>query len=258
MAEVLAESADDWDGHWRRYADSAARNPAQQMRHDFIARLVCKDKGAGSARLLDIGSGQGDLLLRLEQLWPGAQRVGFEASESGVAIAQRKLPRATFVVANILQPPPTLDAFADWATHAVCSEVLEHVDDPVLFLQQVRRYLAPGAPLIVTVPGGPMSAFDRHIGHRRHFDGHGLRVLLERAGYTSERIYRAGFPFFNLYRLLIILRGGRLVLDVGTEGSPGRARLANGVMQLFRFLFRANAVDSRFGWQIIAVGRKQG
>ena len=40
----------------------------------------------------------------------------------------------------------------------------------------------PPAPLVVTVPGGPMSAFDHHIGHRRHYDIPDLTALLEGRG----------------------------------------------------------------------------
>jgi len=33
------------------------------------------------------------------------------------------------------------------------------------------------------VPGGPMSAFDRHVGHRRHFSAAALRQLLVNSGF---------------------------------------------------------------------------
>jgi SAM-dependent methyltransferase len=248
-------SQDDWDAHWERYAESAAENPAQWMRHDIIARLLCEDGGQEAMQLLDLGSGQGDLVQKLEPLLAKARFVGAELSESGVAISQRKVPGATFLVADIFQPPAGLNDFAAWATHAVCSEVLEHVDDPVEFLKQARNYLAAGARLIVTVPGGPMSAFDRHIGHRQHFDRRKIRAMLEQAGYSVERTYQAGFPFFNLYRLLIVARGGRLVEDAqaGPAGAPsGMARFA---MKVFRVLFHANLLDSPFGWQVVATAR---
>ena len=57
---------------------------------------------------------------------------------------------------------------------------------------------------VVTVPGGPMSAFDRHIGHRRHFSPDDLRAVLLAAGFQVERTTGVGFPFFNLYRLVAI------------------------------------------------------
>lgn len=226
------------------------------MRHDLIARLLCETANHSGAQVFDLGSGQGDLMEKLQPLLPKAKLLGAELSESGVAISQGKVPRATFLVADIFQPPAALNDFVGWATHAVCSEVLEHVDDPASFLEHARKYLAPDARLIVTVPGGPMSGFDRHIGHRQHFDRQKIRAMLEEAGYSVERIYLAGFPFFNLYRLLVISRGKRLTRDVETQSGRASSTLANYTMKLFRSLFHANLLDSPFGWQVVAVARK--
>jgi SAM-dependent methyltransferase len=256
MSKQPRASQDDWDAHWDHYAESAAENPAQRMRHDIIARLLCEDAGKGAMQLFDLGSGQGDLVQKLEPLLPKARFVGAELSESGVAISQRKVPGATFLVADIFQAPAALNDFAGWATHAVCSEVLEHVDDPVEFLKQARNYLAAGARLIVTVPGGPMSAFDRHIGHRQHFDRRKIRAMLEQAGYSVERTYQAGFPFFNLYRLLVIARGQRLAQDAQTGSAGAPSGVARFAMKVFRILFHANLLDSPFGWQVVATARK--
>ena len=255
MSSRLHSSQDDWDAHWDHYAESARLNPAQHMRHHIIARLLGETTGNSTARVFDLGSGQGDLLQKLQALLPNAKFLGAEMSESGVAISRPKVPQATFVVANIFQSPPALSDFAGWATDAVCSEVLEHVDEPSSFLKHARKYLAPGARLIVTVPGGPMSAFDRHIGHRQHFDRQKIRAVLEQAGYAVERIYLSGFPFFNLYRLLVIARGKRLAQDADTQSSGRSSGLAHWVTKLFGLLFRLNLRDSPFGWQVVAVAR---
>ena len=255
MADKARAAQDDWDSHWDQYAQSAAENPAQRMRHNVIARLLREDADMNGMRVFDLGSGQGDLVQILAPLLPKAQFVGAELSESGVAISRQKVPRATFLVADLFRPPPALAEFSGWATHAICSVVLEHVDEPVEFLKRARTYLAIGARLIVTVPGGPMSAFDRHIGHRQHFDRAKMRAILEKAGYTVEKIYRTGFPFFNLYRLLVIVRGKRLAHDVSS--APGKSSgLASMAMKLFRGLFHANLLDSPFGWQVVATARK--
>jgi hypothetical protein len=136
----------------------------------------------------------------------------------------------------------------------VCSEVLEHLDDPAAFLRAARVYLQPGARLLVTVPGGPMSAFDRHIGHRRHFDRRSAGEVMEAGGFDVERVRGAGFPFFNLYRMLVIARGRKLARDVEGEHGASSA-MAKLVMRVFGVLFRLNLGDSSFGWQIVAIGR---
>ena len=256
MSSQSHVSQDDWDAHWHHYAEATRENPGQRMRHDLIGKFLCKEGARGAMRIIDLGSGQGDLLLKLRHLLPNARLLGAELSESGVEISRRKVPQATFLVADILEPPPSMDDFAGWATHAVCSEVLEHVDDPVTFLKRAYRYLAPQARLIVTVPGGPMSAFDRHIGHRQHFDREAIREILEQAGYLVERVFQAGFPFFNLYRLLVIARTERLSRDIATKPSGTASVFARLVMNLFHLLFYSNLRDSRFGWQVVAIARK--
>jgi trans-aconitate methyltransferase len=256
MADELRGSGDDWEAHWEHYAESAAENPAQELRRTIIARLLSEDAQKGAMRIFDLGSGQGDLIKNLQTLLPNARFAGAELSESGVTISRRKVPGATFVVADLFHPPAALGEFNDWATHAVCSEVLEHVDDPVEFLRKSQTYLAPNARLIVTVPGGPMSAFDQHIGHRQHFDRSKLRSMLQQAGYSVERTYHSGFPFFNFYRLLVIARGQRLARDVESRSGAAPSGPARFAMKLFRLLFHANLLDSPFGWQVIATARK--
>ena len=77
---------DDWDLHWEQYAQAASANPAQQMRHRIIARLLQAAASAGDVlRVCDFGSGQGDLICGLARVLPGAEFVGLELSTSGVS-----------------------------------------------------------------------------------------------------------------------------------------------------------------------------
>lgn len=245
---------DDWDAHWDRYAGSASQNPAQRMRHELVARIL-RNGAQATMRLFDIGSGQGDMLAKLRPLFPKAEFFGAELSASGVAISKKKVPDATFLVEDLFSPTSELAKFHGWATDAVCSEVLEHVDDPTAFLRAASPYLADNARLVVTVPGGPMSAFDKHIGHRQHFTKESISRIFLESGFTVERVYRTGFPFFNLYRSVVVARGEKLAQDV--EGSGGASSAAASLaMAVFRFLFHFNLTDSPFGWQVVAVGKK--
>lgn len=249
-----ASHKDDWDDHWDRYAAAAALNPAQRMRHDAVMACL-KRFSRRTERLLDVGSGQGDFLARASSEGIANAYAGFEMSESGISISRAKVPRAEFLQVDLFAPPPAAAPFAGWASAAVCSDVIEHVDDPVGFLRALRTYLAPGAILVLTVPGGPMSRFDRHIGHRRHYTRRLAGEVLEQAGFTVERVMRAGFPFFNLYRLVVILRGERLIADVESHGEHAAGGLARAVMAVFGALFRLNLTDSVLGWQIVALAR---
>ena len=137
------------------------------------------------------------------------------------------------------------------AGYAVCSEVLEHVDEPARLLRNARSLLLPGCRLIVTVPGGPRSAFDWHIGHRRHFEAADLRRVLSDGGFLVERVLRAGFPTFNLYKLTIIARGRRFIADVENRTMPSRAELM--ARRVFGTGFKYARDDFPLGWQMAAV-----
>ena len=139
----------------------------------------------------------------------------------------------------------------------VCSEVIEHVDDPVGFCRLIRSYLKFGGRLLVTVPAGPMSAFDYYIGHRHHYDRTSITQVLDAAGFKVEVVKLAGFPFFNLYRLAVIILGKRLISSAKSSGErSGAGTVARLTMALFRVLFRYNLVNSAWGWQLLAVARR--
>jgi SAM-dependent methyltransferase len=241
---------DDWEEHWRDYAHAAAHNPAQEYRRRLVLDAIAEHPPV--RRVLDIGAGTGDLAADVHRSFPTAQILGIDVSGSGLAAAREKVPEAVFLQRDLLEEQPETDAHRGWATHAACSEVLEHVSEPERLLRQASGYLSPGCKLVVTVPGGPMSAFDRYIGHRRHYTPDDVRRLLVDAGFVVERASGAGFPFFNLYRLVVIARGKRLAAEASNRTPSVLARI---VMAVFRVLFRLNLAGTPWGWQTVAVAR---
>jgi SAM-dependent methyltransferase len=239
----------DWDEHWSAYADSNELNPAQVYRRALVLAELGIERAARPARVLEIGCGQGELFRELASRYPDVELAGIDLSPTGLAAARRKVPVGRFLEQDLMQPlsHPELRG---WATHAICSEVLEHVADPVATLVNVRPALGPGCRLVVTVPGGPMSAFDRHIGHLRHFTPGSLADVLRAAGFDVEVLRAAGFPFFNLYRLAVIGRGEALIADAEGHPPPLPARIA---MRAFGWLFRLNSARTGRGWQLVAV-----
>jgi 2-polyprenyl-3-methyl-5-hydroxy-6-metoxy-1,4-benzoquinol methylase len=250
--ESTVSDRDNWSSHWSAYAESVRENPAQRMRHKLLLNQI-RSEGGEIALLIDIGSGQGDFLATVVQSGGVRRCVGFELSEIGVSISRAKVPTATFHQVDLFAPSAEAARLENQADVVVCSEVIEHVDDSVGFCRLMETYLKPGGRLLVTVPGGPMSTFDHYIGHRLHYDRASITRVLDAAGFKVEAVELAGFPFFNLYRIVVILLGKRLISSAKRSGA---GTLASLVMALFRTLFRFNLRNSVFGWQVLAVARR--
>jgi SAM-dependent methyltransferase len=244
-------AADDWDRHWDDYSDAASDNPAQRYRRRLSGALL--ERHGPPRRLVDIGAGQGDFLAEAAVRWPACELVGLEYSAQGVREAAQKTPAARVLQRDLLGEPDVPADLRAWGTHALCSEVLEHVEDPVLLLRRASEYLAPGCRLVVTVPGGPMSAFDHHIGHKQHFTPASLAAVLREAGFGVTLAAGAGFPFFNLYRAAVIARGPRLVEEAASSAGGGPSVATRAAMLAFRPLFALNLPRTPWGTQIVAV-----
>lgn len=64
-----------------------------------------------------------------------------------------------------------------------------------------------------------MTKLDHHIGHRKHYNQKTLTTLLKQSGFNNFKVYAAGWPFFNLYRLMLLSRGDKLVGDISAESA---------------------------------------
>lgn len=248
----MQTNVQQWNQLWEKYAGSASQNPAQAYRRRLVFSLL-RLRNSPTCHILDLGSGQGDFANDVKESYPQSQLLGLELSAAGVEISKRKVPSAHFEQRDLTLSHELPSKYKHWATHAISTEMLEHVDSPVAVLKNIAPYLSPECRFVVTVPSGPMSAFDKHLGHRQHFTPATFKALAEEAGFEIVSLLRAGFPFMNLYRLVVILRGKKLIEDVssGTDSSLGG--IAGLAMQIFDWLFRFNLSHSPWGWQLVAV-----
>ena len=96
MPESSGDSHDDWESHWTDFYDASQLNPAGAYRVRIVLRWLRRELRPGS-RLIDIGSGPGDLVAAASSRFPSTAVRGIELSRTAIAIAQRRAPRAEFV-----------------------------------------------------------------------------------------------------------------------------------------------------------------
>ena len=107
-----------------------------------------------------------------------------ELSPTSAALAQQRNV-GEVVTCSVLEMPFVDDAF----DLAVSLDVIEHLDDDLAALQELRRVVAPGGALLVTVPayGWLWSGHDELNHHRRRYTRRSLRQVAERAGWRQVR-----------------------------------------------------------------------
>ncbi len=142
---VAANTIDDGEGYWaprKRYNASESQwhvyELAQQRARERNARIVW-----------DVGCGIGTKLIRLVGQIPDARGIGFD-QPFAVGIARAQAPdRTQFVAADLNSfAPNCLDA----PDLIVCADVLEHLEDPVGLLHELKSRCGPRTTVLVSTP----------------------------------------------------------------------------------------------------------
>jgi len=238
---------DNWDQHWNDFSSVSRLNPANAYRNTLIFNRLARMKTRPIC-ILDIGCGQGNLIEKLSQHFPEAMLFGIESSAKGILLAKKRNLKATFFQTDIMLLDTDVSAINQKMDVAICMEVLEHLDDPLTFLIHSKKFLKKDAIFIITVPSGPRTMYDKYVGHRQHFSEKSIKSLLETAGFEINHIFKAGFPFFNVYKILVLLGGKRLIRD--SKNNSHRI-LHSITMTVFAYLFKLNLSHSKWGWQLI-------
>jgi len=86
---------------------------------------------------------------------------------------------------------------------ALCTQVLEHVPDPLCVLVEIARVLRPGGLLLLTVPlnSGIHMAPDDYF----RFTEYGLRELCKRAGLAADVVAERGGRVANAAQSLLLV-----------------------------------------------------
>jgi SAM-dependent methyltransferase len=149
------------------------------------ARTLCALASVRPARVVEIGCGDGSLLLELGGVWGEATFDGFELSPPAIEIARgRGIPRAGRLEAYDGARVPAEDGAYDLA---VLSHVLEHVPDPAPLLGEAARV---ARHVLVEVPLEDNRSAARpakraeaaRIGHLHAFSRADVRALVAAAG----------------------------------------------------------------------------
>ena len=186
---------DEEYGFDRTGAGGELRNSAHAQ---AILKIISDATGGSRGRLLDIGTGRGDVLV--EAARHGWDAEGVEISADAARVAREHL--GLKVTAGSLRAAKFPDESFDVVTML---DVIEHVPDPIADLQEVRRILKRGGLVVLETPNfaGLMSRMGGSywpgymLPHINLFTPANFSALVEQSGFVLGGCRTVGAEFFS-------------------------------------------------------------
>lgn len=193
----MSDAESYYEEYWNRPDPPPVGDPLAPRRLEILLGLL---RSVGARRVLDAGSGTGDLVAALSA--EGFDAVGMEVSATAVERAATAHPGCEFVRHSVEELPWRVEAGSFDAV--VSFEVVEHLLRPRSLFEGAREALTSRGRLAVSTPyhglvkSVAVSAlrFDEHFAvegdHIRFFSDRALQQLAGETGFEVERIHHLG------------------------------------------------------------------
>jgi SAM-dependent methyltransferase len=163
-------------------------------RREVLERVIADLQLPNPLRILDAGCGSGRNMVELARR---GTVTGVELSETSACLAQAR-EAGPVIQGSVTEMPFEPDSF----DLVVCLDVIEHLEDDLAALRELRRVVAPGGSLLVTVPAYEWlwSGHDVINHHRRRYTRRSLLAVAERVGWKCTRT-----TYFNSFLLPVAI-----------------------------------------------------
>ena len=184
------------------YKKHTHKNPIQRLLlWNFFRNLtnLTATKKVGS--ILDVGCGEGFTLNRLKEKGIGKKLEGIEYLPAAIELGKKTYPEIKIIQGSIYQLPYKDNSF----DLVLCTEVLEHLDNPQAGLKELVR--VSNKYLVITVPNEPFfmlaqlirgknwSRFGNDIEHINHWTMFNFSKFVKQNAGSKVQILAKRFPF---------------------------------------------------------------
>lgn len=174
-------------------------NPIQKfLINNFYNELFKLIKPLKPVAVLDVGCGEGFTLKKLQEKKIGKRNEGIDYSSDAIKIGKQIYPELELSKGNVYELQHKDNSF----DMVLCTEVLEHLDDPAKAVGEIKRvaskyivFSVPNEPFFILanfLRGKYLKSFGNHPEHINHWTAISFRRFLEKQGLT---VVKAKYPF---------------------------------------------------------------
>jgi len=185
-----------------------------KWRFEVLKRLMPKNYNWGET--LDIGCGNG---VTMEQI---KKHYGCGVSGCDLNLKALKMIPAEMAPLYFYNIREKQNRLKERFSTILLLDVIEHIKDPVAFLDSVSFHLKPGGSLIVNVPAiqSFFSKYDKVAGHLRRYSTSSLSNELGAAGFQIEQASYWGFtmiPLLFMRKLMLFFCRNNKTIKIGFQ-----------------------------------------
>jgi ubiquinone/menaquinone biosynthesis C-methylase UbiE len=210
----------------------------------------------GFQSLLEVGCGTGFVLSGITQAFPEARTVGSEIYSAGLAFAAKRLPGVELLQMDARKLPyeAEFDVVAAF-------DVIEHILEDELVLQNFHRALKPGGGCLITVPQHQWlwSPVDEAACHQRRYSAKELHTKVEAAGFrilNSTSFVTLLLPLMLASRLAA-RRSGQAGSSEALALNPVLDRTLEAGMRIEHLLIKSGVSLPIGGSRLVVLQRKE-
>ncbi len=133
-----------------KQAEAYARADFAKENQGFVDRFKEYFPDFSQGKVLDLGCGPADILIRFAKLHPTCQVIGIDASAPMIQIGEQAVKEADLANRIALRCERYEEvAGARIVDAAISNSLLHHLPNPLQFWQKLRQLVKPGAPVLV-------------------------------------------------------------------------------------------------------------
>lgn len=171
------------------YQKHINQNPIQRLLiQNFYNTFFAAIKPLKAKRVLDVGCGEGFTLKKLQEKKIGKNNVGIDNSTDAIKIGKKIYPEVDLQKGSIYDIQFKDNSF----DLVLCTEVLEHLDDPHKAIEEMKRvsskyllFSVPNEPFFIganLLRGKYIKSFGNHPEHINHWTFWSFERLLKKHG----------------------------------------------------------------------------